>query len=265
MITGMYKSAWGATAAQIRHEIVANNMANVNTVAFRPDWAVLRSYKTRAEVLDLASRPDARVLWSVGGGAMVNRSLTAHKSGPVHATGNSTDLAILGDRGFFEVVRTDRVTGERYTRYTRAGNFQVNSQGQLVTADGSWVVQSEAGGPIQVDNPDFLVDGDGRVRRLTPEGEEILGQVALRDFQDLRALNKTGENLFAAGPGAIELPARPDSRIEQFAIEMSGTNAAQTMVNMIEAMRSYEANINFVRMQDQLLGRAVTEIARLGG
>ncbi len=257
MINGLYKSAWGAMAAQIRHEVVANNMANVNSPGFRPDWAVLRSYKTRSEAGGESARPDRRALWSTGGGSMIAETRTAHVAGPKRSTGLNTDMAIIGNRGFFMVERNEEI------RYTRAGNFRVNSAGELVTADGNWRVLGENGSPLQVDNGDFVVGGDGMLRRSqTGEG---LGQIALRDFERPELLYKTGQNLFAAPRAAGEIQNRADAHVQQGALEMSGTNAAQTMVNMIEAMRSYEANLNFVRMQDQLLGRAVTEIARLGG
>jgi flagellar basal-body rod protein FlgG len=259
MIGGLYKSAWGALASQIRHEVVANNMANVNTPGFRADWSVMRSFRNRGEVAGGAADPGTRVLWSTGGGGMVAETRTAHRAGPLRQTGVSTDVAILGNSGFFVVAR------EGQTRYTRAGNFHVDSSGYLVTADGNWRVQAQGGGDIQVNSPDFRVDTDGRIRRRTATGEEVVAQLGLQGFEDPARLIKTGDTMFTAPEAAGRLAARPESRIQQEALELSGANAAQTMVSMIEAMRSYEANMNFVRMQDQLLGRAVTEIARLGG
>jgi flagellar basal body rod protein FlgG len=259
VITGLYKSAWGAFAAGLRQESVANNMANVNTVGFRPDWAVMRSYRTRDEALRASSGQLPRTLWQVGGGGMAAETRTAHVSGPLRSTGESTDLAIVGDRGFFSVEKAGEV------RYTRAGNFRVDAQGMLVTADGGWRVLGEGGAAILVGNQDFLVDADGRVLRRTAEGEAELGRLALVDFEDPGVLRKAGGALFAAPAGAASRDVRGSLRVEQGALEMSGTNAAQTMVSMIEAMRSYETNMSFVRIQDQLLGRVVSEIARLGG
>ncbi len=259
MITGLYKSAWGALGAQVRQEAIANNMANINTTGFRPDWVVMRGYKTRSEAQGQAVRPDRRRLWDVGGGSMVAETRTAHKSGALRQTGISTDLAIQGNRGFFVVEK------EGELRYTRAGNFLVNSDGYLVTADGGWQVQG-GGAPLKVNGPNFLVSAEGLVQRLVPGGEpEDVGQLDIKDFANPGALLKTGGTLFAAPEGVEPIAGRADIRVQQNFLEMSATNAPQTMVNMIEAMRSYEANLNFVRMQDQLLGRAVTEIARLGG
>jgi flagellar basal-body rod protein FlgF len=259
VITGLYKSAWGAMASQIRQEAIANNMANVNTAGFRPDWVVMRSYRSRAEQLDGAVSPQARAVWQAGGGGMVAETRTAQVSGPVRNTGVATDLAIVGERGFFTVEKEGQV------RYTRAGNFRVDAAGLLVTADGGWRVLGEDGLPMEVGTSDFRVDNDGWVRRAGPDGEEEVGQLALADFAAPSQLHKVGGVLFSAPAGAAGRAETGELRVEQGALEMSGTNAAQTMVTMIEALRSYEANMNFVRIQDQLLGRAVSEIARLGG
>jgi flagellar basal body rod protein FlgG len=259
VITGLYKSAWGALGSQIRQEAIANNMANVNTAGFRPDWAVMRSYRSRAEQLDGAVGPQARAVWQAGGGGMVVETRTVQVAGPVQSTGVATDLAIVGERGFFTVEKDGQV------RYTRAGNFRVDAAGRLVTADGGWRVLGEDGLPLEVGAADFRVDGDGRIRRTGREGEEEVGQFALADFEDPAVLTRTDGVRFAAPAGAARPAEAGSVRVEQGALEMSGTNAAQTMIGMIEALRSYEANLNFVRIQDQLLGRAVTEIARLGG
>ena len=258
MIEGLYKSAWGALGSQIRQEAVANNMANVNTPGFRPDWVVMRSYRTRGELQSAAARPDRQALWQVGGGGMVAETRTAHRAGPVQRTGVNTDLAILADEGFFAIERD----GQR--RYTRAGNFRVNPQGELVTADGGWKVIGD-GGPLVVGDANFSVDRDGAVTRIANGVPEVVGRVAVVGFEHPDRLLKAEGTAFSAPEGVEPQSARPEVRVQQGALEMSGTNAAQTLVNMIEAMRSYEANLNFVRIQDQLLGRAVTEIARLGG
>jgi flagellar basal-body rod protein FlgG len=217
----------------------------------------MRGYATRSEALGEVARPDRRLLWATGGGAMVAETRTAHVAGPKRSTGLSTDLAIVGNRGFFAVQKGEQV------RYTRAGNFRVNSAGLLVTADGNWRVLGEDDAPLEVGSADFVVDAGGTI--TAPRTGEAVGRVALRDFGRPDLLQKSGSNLFSAPPAAGLLQDRPDVRIQQQALELSATNAAQTMVSMIEAMRSYEANMNFVRIQDQILGRAVTEIARLGG
>ncbi len=257
MIEGLYKSAWGAVGAQIRHEVVANNMANVNTVGFKPDWVAFRSYMSASQAAGELVRPDRRALWAVGGGSMVAETRTALRTGPIQITGLSTDLAIRGDRGFFAVEKDGEV------RYTRAGNFRVGSDESLVTADGGWHLLDEGGDYIYVGKSDFSVGSAGDVRGPGEDAEEI-ARIGLVDFEDPGTLVKSGRTLFTAPEGTARLEARSNSVIEQGALEMSSASPAETMVNMIEAMRAYEANISFVRMQDQLLGRAVSEIARVG-
>lgn len=258
MIHGLYTSTWGAIASQIRHEVVANNIANVNTTAFHPDWTVLRSYPNLEEARGELSRPDRRVLWSAGGGAMVAETRTSSLSGPVRATQRSTDLAIKDEDAFFVVRRGDDV------RYTRAGDFRVGPRGELLTADGGWQVMGD-GGPINVGNSNFVVDADGRISREVPgQGAEDLGRIRLVRFERPDRLLKVGGNLYEAPEDAGIQGAGDRGGIEQYALEMSGTNAAEAMVQMIEAFRAYEANVQFMRSADQLLGQAASGIARLG-
>jgi len=257
MIHGLYTSTWGAIASQIRHEVIANNIANVNTTAFHPDWTVLRSYPNLEEARGELSRPDRRVLWSAGGGAMVAETRTSSLSGPVRATQRSTDLAIKDEGAFFVVRREDAV------RYTRAGDFQVGPRGELLTADGGWQVLGE-NGPINVGDSDFAVDVNGRIsREVIGQGSQDLGQIRLVRFEHPDRLLKVGGNLYEA-PEDAGVQGAADCGVEQFALEMSGTNAAEAMVQMIEASRAYEANVQFMRSADQLLGEAASQIARLG-
>ena len=257
MIHGMYVSAWGAIASELRHEVIANNLANVNTPGFRPDWAALSSYRNLDEVGGQANGPDRWVFPAVGGGAMVAETRTAHVAGPVRQTGRSTDLAIQGGEGFFAVRRGEQV------RYTRAGDFRVGPGGELVTADGNWQVLG-ADGPLNVGDADIQVGRDGRISRVRNGVSEDLGQLQVVRFDHPERLVKAGNSQFAAPEGAGPQPVGDDLAVEQGSLEGSGTNAAEAMVRMIEANRSYEANMQLLRVHDQILGRAVSDIARLG-
>lgn len=258
MIHGICVSAWGAVANQLRLDTTANNIANQDTPGFRPDWTALRSYRNFDE--QRGEWPDrrARLLWTVGGGGMVAETRTAHRPGPIHYTGNPTDLALAGDDTFFAVEREGQV------RYTRAGNFQVSADGRLVTADGAWQVLGEGGGPLRVGGGDFVVGRDGEV--TNPRTGEGLGRVRVVRFESPHRLEKVGLALFAAPESAPPEPtAGTEAGVQQGALETSGTNAAQAMIRLIEAQRAYDMNMQMLRAHDQMLNRAVTDIARLGG
>jgi len=257
MIHGLYTATWGAIASEMRHQVVANNLANVNTPGFRADWAAMSSYRNRDEVRPDALRPDRRVLWTVGGGAMVAETRTAHTAGPAQETGRNTDLAINGNDGFFAIQRGEEV------RYTRAGNFQVGARGELLTADGAWQVQGEGGAALYVNGTDFTVGRDGTVSRSRNGVSETLGQVRLVRFDRPDRLIKTGDTAFVAPEDAGMRAGGADVTVEQGFLEGSGTNSAEAMVQMIEASRSYEANMQFIRVHDQMLSLAASNIARL--
>jgi len=258
MIHGLYTSAWGAVASRIRQEVVANNMANVNTPGFRADWASMRGYKNLDELRGAPPTTARQVLWTVGGGAMVAETRTSFQTGTTAFTGREADLAIDGDRNaFFEIERG----GVR--RYTRAGDFSVSPRGELVTSDGTWRLCGEGGtGGVNVGAGEFVVGRDGAV---TDRGTgEVVGRVRVVSFDHPERLAKVEGAAFAAPEDAGLRPAAENVSVEQGYLEQSATNAAETMIGMIEALRSYEANMSFLKMHDQLLGRAVSEIARLG-
>ncbi|HOX07221.1 MAG TPA: flagellar hook-basal body protein [Planctomycetota bacterium] len=257
MIHGLYTATWGAIASEMRHQVIANNLANVNTPGFRADWTAMTGYRNLDEVRAEVARPDRRLLWTVGGGAMVAETRTMHAAGPAQETGRSTDLAINGDEGFFAVQRGEEV------RYTRAGNFRIGPRGELLTADGSWQVQGEGGGLILVGGPDFTVGRDGTVSRVREGLTEEVGRVRLVRFDRPDRLVKTGETMFQAPEDAGVRAGGAEVAVEQGFLEGSGTNAAEGMVRMIEAFRSYEFNMQLVRAHDQLLGQAASGIARL--
>lgn len=258
MIHGLYTAGWGAVAARLHQEVVANNMANVNTSGFRSDWASMRSYKNLEELRGAPPTAGRQVLWTIGGGAMVAETRTSFKPGPVAFTGRTTDLALEGDRNaFFEIERG----GVR--RYTRAGDFAVSPGGELVTSDGGWrLAGAGGGGGVNVGSREFVVGRDGTVTdKLTGEA---VGRVRVVRFERPDRLAKVDGTAFAATEEAGPQTAGDTAAVEQGFLEQSATNSAEAMIGMIEALRTYEANMQFVRMHDQLLGRAVSEIARLG-
>jgi flagellar basal-body rod protein FlgG len=156
------------------------------------------------------------------------------------------------------------VEREGTVRYTRAGTFQVSADGRLVTADGAWQLLGAGGGPLRVANADFAVGRDGTV--TDPRTGEEFGTVRVVSFGRPHLLEKRGQTLFAAPEAAGPVQAAgAEAGVEQHALEMSGTNGAEAMVRLIEAQRAYDANLQMLRAQDQMLGRAATEIARLGG
>lgn len=248
MAYGMYISAEGALAQQLRLETISNNLANVDTTGFKRDTPLFQARFAEAVDRGLA-QPQAGTINDVGGGVMVRETGTDFSPGPLKNTGQPTDLAIRG-RGFFVVDRD----GEQML--TRAGNFQLTGDGALVTPDGYPVI-SEDGTPIIVTEP-WQFSEDGTI--TTPDG---IARLAIAEPASLGDLAKVGENLFRplAPTGALAPELRS---VAQGMVEGSGTNAVREMVEMIETTRSYEANVNMIRNHDSMFGTLISRVLRVG-
>ena len=246
---GMYLSAEGAQAQSRRLEVVAHNLANINTVGFKPDVTGFQARLAEAIQQRQAIHGD-RSLDPVGGGVDVIDVTTNYSAGRLQETGNSLDLAIIGE-GFFEI----EAQGERYL--TKAGNFTVDAQHRLVDSHGHPVLSS-GGAEITLD-PRLPWD-------LSPAGEirqagttVPLSLVAPASPADLV---KVGNNLFR--PLAPTRPVEQGNReVRQGFLEMSGSNSTQEMMTMIEASRAFEANMRMIQNHDTISGGLISRVLRV--
>jgi len=246
---GLYMSAEGAEAQSKRLDIIANNLANVETVGFKRELAILQAREAEAieEGLDMI---DSGSINQVGGGIMLSETKTDFSHGPLQRTNIPKDVAIKGE-GFFMVAKGDE------TLLTRAGNFDINSQGNLVTQQG-YEVLSDSGAPI-------VVSREAGPWQITEEGflqqAGISQNLALVMPNSLGDLVKVGENLFKplSDPQAVSLE---DRRVAAGYLEMSTSEPTTEMIAMIEASRMLEANVNMMKTQDQMLGSLVNRVLK---
>ncbi len=245
---GLYIAAEGAYAQNKRMEVLANNLANVGTTAFKRDQPVFQARLAEATVRGL-DVPGSRTINDLGGGVEVLGTITDFSQGGLRPTGNDSDLAINGD-GFFVVQKgPDRML-------TRAGNFLFDDEGELVTPEG-YPVLSDQFTPITIDptipwvfTPDGSVQQDGDTTPLAMVRPRSLGDLA-----------KSGENLYAAL--APTVPVEPEQRqVVSGQLELSGVKPALEMVELIETSRAFEANVALIRNFDQLLGSLVNNVLR---
>ena len=243
MIYGLYSSAAGAIAESARHDVIANNIANISTPGFKADLAVFMERSPESVEGSLGAY--ATEADGMGGGLFVSDTYTRHLQGPIEVTDNEFDLAIDG-KGYFAV------TDGRDTLYTRAGAFSRDDQGRLVTPDGSHFLADASGRAITLPlSGEIKVARDGTI---SANGEPF-GAVGIYGFRDERRLAKAGSNLYDASATArIEATGR----IEQGALESSAVSPAEEMANMILAMRGYEANMKMIKMQDESLSDLMT-------
>ena len=254
MIRGVYTSASGMLAETMRTDVIANNLANVNTAGYKKDVTVNKDFASL--LMERINDGQVAQIGGMGVGTLVDEVATIHDQGMFKTTGNPLDVAIKGP-GFF-VVQTPN--GERYTRN---GSFQRSAQGELVTNDGYRVLGQ--GGPIQLGDSDKVtISSDGRIQVQQPGQVEAveIGQLQLVEFADQKQLAKEGNCLFKASANARRQPS--STMVEQSALETANTNAVSEMINLINAYRSYEINSKAVQTHDQLMGRAVNDVGKLG-
>ncbi len=249
---GLYISAEGAQALTARMEVIANHLANVDTVGFKREMSRFqaRYSEETARGLDV---PGSGSMNDLGGGVQVLSTELELSQGPLRETDLPTDLAIRGD-GFFVVRRDDQ------DLLTRAGNFLLSApDGGLVTSEG-YPVLDVAGDPVRV-------DPDGGPWQVTPEGGVVqdgeITYLALVQPNSAGDLARAGENLFAplAPPRAFALEER-GSRVAPGFLEMSAVQPTTEMMDMIETSRAFEANVNMIRNQDQLMGSLIGRVLR---
>ena len=248
-------AATGMLAQQTNVDVISNNIANMNTTAFK---------RQRAEFQDLlyqqVSRPgavagggDARTPAGIqiGAGVKTGGVYRIAEQGALTKTDNRYDMAIQG-QGFFQVTLP---SGE--TAYTRAGSFQTSDQGELVTNDG-YPVQPGITSPQGA--VDVIVSKTGEVQiKLAGQAElQTVGQLQLASFISEAGLEAMGDNLFketqASGQPVVATPGEPGfGTISQGFLEASNVNPVSEITALITAQRAYEMNSRIVKAADEML------------
>lgn len=261
MLRGIYSAASGMLADQRRLDVIANNLANASTSGFKRDASVTQSFQDLlvVRVGDRAPVADAQqnMIGRVGFGTLLSVTAARLTSGAMKQTGNPLDVAISGD-GFF-VVNTDRGL-----RFTRNGSFRQAADGTLVTQEGHQVMVD--GQAVQGEAGTLRIDERGRVFAA---GQE-LGTLTVIAGADVGSIRKEGGNLWTpVGPNEPSglIPsgdANAPHELHVGYLEASNVESVTEMVEMMTTMRSFEANQKSIQAQDEALGRAVTEIGRIG-
>lgn len=232
--------------AEAMQTTIANNLANSSTPGFKRDLAVGESF---AEMLAGAGKAPIGKLSTAAYASAVYFDSSA---GTASNTDCPFDFAIEGDGCF--AVQTP--AGERYTR---AGNFRLDTESYLSTADGNRVLTTE--GPVVVDGA-LEVTADGTIYT----GGRARGRFLIKAPSEPDVLTKQGGNLFAAegGTGGMREAAPGEARIVQGAVELSNVNVVREMVQMIAGYRVFESLQRAVVSQDACLDKAVNEVGRVG-
>jgi flagellar basal-body rod protein FlgF len=230
-------------------DVVANNVANVNTSGFKADSSLFEEFLASGAHEDNFVGGDRRVSYVQDRGTFRDFA-----QGAFEQTKNPLDVAISGSA--FLAVQTP--AGERYTR---DGGLQLNNTGQLVTIAGNPVLGTS--GPIvfQPTDHDINISPDGTITVVegNTRTDSIRGKLRLVSFSDAQKLLKEGSNLYAAGEGS----AQPDlkSTVQQGFIEKSNVNAVAEMSRMIEVTRAYTQISTLLQQQSDLHKTAIQQLA----
>lgn len=231
MLFEMTDAVQAALRQEVKLDLIANHLANVNTVGFKTD------------VLSFDEMLQAKMM-------------TDYTAGPSIRTENVLDLAIDGE-GFFKIQTS------RGIRYTRNGTFSLNSDNILVTQNGDPVLSDQ--GPILVDGDAVKVSEAGEVWVQDPDTRdiELAGQLAIVTFSSNEKLAKEGDSLFVYN-GPEEDEAAPASiRVKQGELESSNVNIVGEMTKMIETMRNYESCMKIIQSLDETDAKAINEIGKV--
>jgi flagellar basal-body rod protein FlgG len=254
MIYGLYLSATGVLTNSYRQDVIANNLANAQTVGFKRTLAAFQQRRTEAEETgNIGATND--LLEGIGGGLFVAPTTVDHSQGRVESTGNALDVAIHG-RGFFAVRQ-----GEQ-SHLTRNGRFMLDREGYLSLADeGGHRLLDSNGRTIQlgqVAQSQVSIAPDGTI---TAQGQPV-ARLAVLGVPDQSQLVPRGATLL--GGVDVSQLEQSDGTLRSGFLEESNVDPMTELTQLIAAQRQLEANANMIRFQDQTLSKLVNEVGKIG-
>jgi flagellar basal-body rod protein FlgG len=257
-VQSLYTAATGMDSLQTKLDVIANNLANINTTGFKRDRANFEDLFYRREKLpgmqDNAGQITA-VGIEIGMGSAVQSVQTDHGQGAFQATSRQLDIAIEG-QGFLPVL--DGASGQ--LMYTRAGNLSINANGQLVVGSALVGRLVDPAVTIPPDATDIVFSADGRVNVRQPGNQQLsqVGQLQLANFVNPQGLLKVGENMYVqTDASGNATPGNPGLNglgiIRQNALESSNVEPVNELIDLITTQRAFELNSQAIQAGDQIL------------
>lgn len=252
MLRGLWSAASGMEAQRLSIDVISNNLANVNTNSFKKSRATFQDlmYQTISQAgAQTTSGGEVPTGIQVGMGTMPAGVNKYFSQGDFKSTENELDWAIEGN-GFFKVLNNDVEV------YTRDGNFELDTDGAIVTSTGD-KLQPEMTVPSETVS--ITVDSNGNVTAFDPEGVGTsIGELEIYTFPNPAGLYSMGHNLYrATDASGQEIAGTPGEdglgTIGQGVLEMSNVNVVEEMVLMISAQRAYEINSKAIQTADSMM------------
>lgn len=266
---GVYTALSGAIAQSQRLDTIANNIANVNTPAFKRDQQLFQEYITANEkpptVIQVPKVPASiESFYDFQGGdkSFVDSAgtFTDFGQGGLKNTGNALDVAIDG-QGFFEVATPNGV------KLTRHGSFTLDGNGQIVTKDGYPVMAEAVGEGVDpasrvlkvTGSPHLAITDDGQVF----QGEELIGRLSVVEIKDKDQLQKIGSSMYGIKANAqAEITKNGKPSLKQGFLEQSNVNIIQEMTDMIATTRTFESTQKAINAYDSMAEKLVNVVGK---
>ena len=261
MLRSLDIGATGMLAQQMNVDVISNNIANTTTSGFKRQRAEFHDLIYQNKQVPGATSTDSGTVvptgMQFGLGVSLGSIYRLHEQGTIKMTENPLDLAITGE-GYFQI---DLPNGD--TAYTRSGVFQLNQDGEIVTAQGYSI---QPGNTVPDDAEDIVVNVSGEVLVKQPGQTAMtnVGQLQLATFVNPAGLEGIGDTLFletdASGAPTVGNPAEDElGEIRQGALENSNVNIVEEITNLITAQRAYEMNSKVITASDEML-QTVTQL-----
>lgn len=254
MTRGLYTAYTGMYAQQQRMDTISNNLANVNTAGYKKDGVLFKSFD---EVYTMKINDPEQI-----GGNRIGKSnfgvrtgdvYTDFKQGSFMQTDDPLNIALDG-QGMVAVGSFDS-EGNIITKYTRDGSFGLSPKGEMVTKDGFFVLGEK--GPITINSSNVRIDQQGKIY----VNDKYQDTLQLTDFENSDTLKKMGGGIYDVTKDTIIKEF--EGTIIQGFVEASNVNSVEEMINMINVMRTYEANQKIMTTYDATMDKAVNEVGRL--
>ncbi len=257
MMRSLWTASTGMIGQQFNVDVISNNLANVNTTAFKKDRVDFEDLMYQRMLLAGTPTSGDAVIPTgiqVGLGTRVAATQKMFEQGSLKRTGSPLDVSLEGD-GFFRITLPDGTTG-----YTRDGSFKLDSTGRVVTSDGDPLADAIT---IPQDATAVLITTDGTISVQQPGAvaPAQIGNITLAKFVNPAGLSAIGQNLYleTASSGA-PVQAQPQSQgigaVRQGFLEMSNVQVVESMVDLITAQRAYEVNSRSIQTSDGMLQTA---------
>ena len=248
---GLYLSASGVLTSSYRQDVIANNIANSETVGFKKDLALLQQRPTAAQELARSDQTNS-VLEPIGGGLLASSTVVDSRPGEIEPTGNNFDVALQG-KGFLAVSSGGEI------HLTRNGQMILDRAGRLVLSnDPNQAVLDSKQSPIVLDSTTpTTIATDGTI---TQNGK-VMATLGLFDVSDPSALRKEGATLLSTPAGAQLDRAVPTVR--SGFVERSNVDPATELTELMDTQRQLEANANMIHIQDETLDKLVNDVGKI--